>query len=64
MKAYKCDRCGKLYELTNKERVIRSTCVYGVHDSFGNFLDLCGKCFDELQEWAIVYKEVESEGES
>ena len=61
MKAYKCDRCGKLYEIKSNRR--DRGIIYDVIDNFPgkSDLDLCDKCFDELQEWMTVYKETESE---
>lgn len=65
MEAYKCDRCGKLYELTPEQIKMRNRGVnYGIHNSFNSYnLDLCDKCFDELQEWMTVYWNNTSESE-
>lgn len=62
MEAYKCDRCGKLYELSPKQTVMRRNGVnYGVYNSLNNYhLDLCEKCFYELQEWMTVCIEAEN----
>lgn len=54
MKAYKCDRCGKLFEGYDYQS---STC--------GRSLDLCPSCNVELQKWLTNDTErVESEGMS
>jgi len=63
MKAFKCDRCGKLYELTSEQAEKRTRGVnYGIYNSLNNYyLDLCNKCFYELQEWMAVYSDDTSE---
>jgi len=61
MKAYKCDRCGKFYELTydqNRKRIRDNK--FQVCDST-HCLDFCDECLDDLQEWMPVHKEAESE---
>lgn len=50
-KAYKCDRCGELFESYKFQKtseffnITRNPCMSG------NCLDLCPKCNAELQEW-------------
>lgn len=57
MKAYKCDRCGKLF----KEYKYQGTSEFFNITSNPNFssscLDLCPKCNAELQEWVVNGKE-------
>lgn len=60
MKAYKCDRCGALYEqdwgITGRYYITRNPmCV--------NCLDLCPKCDKELQAWFNEFVEEEGEEE-
>ena len=60
MKAYKCDRCGKLFETyklqgtSNFFNITRNPCMSG------NCLDLCPSCNAELQAWVSDDKEQES----
>lgn len=48
MQAYKCDRCGELFE---------RPCYYNIrinvdcHPYEDNYLDLCDKCQFELEKW-------------
>ena len=62
MKAFKCDRCNTLYEPTkgqgrcNRYNITNNPFVNGC-------LDLCDKCFNELQEWMAVYSDVAAESE-
>ena len=57
MKAYKCDRCGKLFEKYKNQgtseffNITRNPCITG------NCLDLCPNCNAELQEWVANDKE-------
>ena len=57
MKAYKCDRCGKLFEkykyqgTSNFFNITLNPCTSG------NLLDLCPNCNAELQEWVANGKE-------
>lgn len=52
MRAYKCDRCGKLFEKYKDQgtpmffNITRNQCAIG-----NSLLDLCPNCNDELQEW-------------
>lgn len=68
MRAYKCDRCGKLFEKYDLQgtfsflNITRNPCMSG------NCLDLCPDCNAELQEWVKNGKDEdllpqESEGE-
>ena len=56
MRAYKCDRCGKLFEKYNCQgtanffSITRNPCMSGC-------LDLCPNCNAELQEWVANDKE-------
>lgn len=63
MKAYKCDRCGKLFEGYDYQGT--RGVFYGItrHPSLsGNDLDLCPNCNAELQEWVANNKvQVESD---
>lgn len=62
MQAMKCDRCGGYYNLTNDEldnfaiRIFRVNIQNKGADSKvvyhqGGQIDLCPKCFNELNEW-------------
>ena len=62
MRAFKCDRCGKLYEGYESEYVINSDdysqiTISGNGFSFCNDqqflygLDLCQDCFSDLMKW-------------
>jgi hypothetical protein len=57
MRAYKCDRCGKLFEKYKNQwtseffNITRNPCMSG------NCLDLCPNCNAELQEWVANGKE-------
>lgn len=57
MRAYKCDRCGKLFEKYKYQgtseffHITRNPCMTG------NCLDLCPNCNSELQEWVANDKE-------
>lgn len=46
MKAYKCDRCGDLYE-----GFTQSVTDYVVYKSNDNYLDFCPKCQKKLNEF-------------
>jgi len=54
--AYKCDRCGKLYEkyLTPRRyiEITHDLHPYGIHT-----LDLCDECQAELLKWLEPYTE-------
>lgn len=67
MKAYKCDRCGKLFEKYEGQGTRMFYAITTDLCSSGNGLDLCPKCNDELQEWvdkfAIIKADKESEME-
>ena len=58
MKAYKCDRCGKLFEKYEGQGTRKFYNITTDPCSIGYCLDLCFKCNDELQEWV---RKVESE---
>jgi len=53
MRAYKCDRCGKLFEKYKGQgtseffNITRNPCMSG------NCLDICPNCNAELQEWIV-----------
>jgi hypothetical protein len=57
MKAYKCDRCGKLYEKYKNQGTSQFFNITCNPCTSGNLLDLCPKCNAELQEWVANYKE-------
>lgn len=57
MKAYKCDRCGKLFEnkIASREYLITKANL-----TIRNcWLDLCEDCQDRLDNWMNIYKESE-----
>lgn len=65
-KAYKCDRCGKLYELEPGGRVtfdggpvvllaVGSNDLYSVHSPF----DICARCAVDFIYW---WKDVKKDG--
>lgn len=63
MKAYKCDRCGVLFEdyINRKSREI-----YNITENpnmTGRCLDLCKTCSDELQEWVGAFIKIKAESE-
>ena len=51
MKAYKCDRCDKLFEEYEGQGTRRFYNITTDPCSSGHCLDLCPKCNDELQKW-------------
>jgi len=57
MKAYKCDRCGKLFEKYKNQgtaeffNITRTPCIAS------SCLDLCPNCNAELQKWMANDKE-------
>lgn len=63
MNAFKCDRCGKLFERYLEMdsdkicRIVPNTSTTRIH-----YLDLCKDCNDELQDWVNAFKKKE-EGE-
>ena len=60
MVAYKCDRCGKFFEVHKREKDgFYITSHLGLSNSF---YDLCPTCNNELKEWFdIAPRRVESE---
>lgn len=50
-KAYKCDRCGKLYESYKYQKTSEFFNITRTPNISGNCLDLCPKCNAELQSW-------------
>lgn len=48
MRAFKCDRCGKFYIL-NFDQHAEEDFYFKVVDNISE-VDLCDKCFNELQE--------------
>lgn len=50
-KAYKCDRCGKLFEKYNFQGTSEFYHVTRNPNFSCDCLDLCPKCNAELQEW-------------
>ena len=61
MKAYKCDRCGNLFEKYAGQGTRRFYSVTRDPCSSGNCLDLCPKCNDELQEWVDKFITIEAD---
>lgn len=59
MKAYKCDRCGNLYERKVKPNIT----IYKYVPFCDTRLDLCHKCQDTLENWLNEFKPKESEQE-
>lgn len=57
MKAYKCDRCGKLFEGYNYQGTREFYSITRNPYASGNCLDLCPDCNAELQEWVANDKE-------
>lgn len=51
MKAYKCDRCGKLFEKYKNQGTFDFFNVTRNPKFSDNCLDLCPNCNAELQEW-------------
>lgn len=58
MKAFKCDRCKKFYVLNfdQLKRDAEEDFYFKVVDNISE-VDLCDKCFNELQEWMAVYSD-------
>ena len=51
MKAYKCDRCGQLFESKARWR-------YLITNNVNNgYFDLCEDCQNELNKWVDKFKE-------
>ena len=63
MKAFKCDRCGKFYDLKFEQIKSRAEdfCFKIVDDI--SEIDLCDKCFNEFQEWMTVYSDDKAKSE-
>lgn len=63
MRAYKCDRCGVLFE----DYVSRKSAeIYNITTNpnmTGRCLDLCKTCSDELQEWVDAFVKIKAESE-
>ena len=61
MRAYKCDRCGQLFENKNlkgiKFHITTDLC------STGGGLDLCNDCSKELQKWMKTGVKIEADKE-
>lgn len=53
MDAYKCDRCGKLYERETHRRFIEIT--HDLHPYETKILRLCDDCQNELLKWLEPY---------
>ena len=51
MKAYKCDRCGKLFEKYDGQGTRRFYSITTDLCRTGCYLDLCPNCNAELQAW-------------
>ena len=63
MRAFKCDRCGMLFEdYINR----KSAEIYNITTNpcmTGYCLDLCKICSDELQEWVDAFNKIKAESE-
>lgn len=57
MKAYKCDRCGKLFEKYKYQGTSEFFTITRNPYMSGDYLDLCPNCNAELQEWVANDKE-------
>ena len=57
MKAYKCDRCGKLFERYKNQGTSEFFNITRNPNFSNDYLDLCPKCNAELQEWVANKKE-------
>lgn len=64
MKAYKCDRCGNLFETYKGQGTARFFNITRNPSYTGQCLDLCPKCNAELQSWIGVNNDKESENEN
>lgn len=62
MNAFKCDRCGKLFE-DYSERKFEGNyrIIPNKNGGFARQLDLCKNCNDELQDWANAFKKKEEQ---
>lgn len=55
--AYKCDRCGKIYEPSDfkdkdKETILIAVAFRdAVEDDYGDLMDICPQCSSELLCW-------------
>ena len=47
-KAFKCDRCGTLYE---KKKVSRKIVIHSNEQPFTQTKDVCDKCLASFYEW-------------
>lgn len=63
MKAYKCDRCGKLFEKYEFQGTISFYNISTNPNMTGCCLDLCKNCNDELQEWVDAFTKIKAESE-
>lgn len=61
MKAYKCDRCGKLFEPYKYQKTSNFLNITRNPNITGDCLDLCPNCNAELQEWVANGKKGEEE---
>lgn len=56
MNAYKCDRCGKLYEKQEKSSIFNVTKkIFVLGTAYQQ--DLCSECAKSLEEWWKTGKE-------
>lgn len=63
MRAYKCDRCGKLFEEYKGQGTADFFNISRNPHMSDNCLDLCPNCNAELQEWVAKDKVVREYGE-
>ncbi len=62
MKAYKCDRCGKLFERYDGQGTPKFFNILCIPTAINTMLDLCPDCNSELQKWvADGKKQAQSE---
>lgn len=62
MNAFKCDRCGKLFEDYQERKMEGNYRIIPNKNGFAHSLDLCKDCNSSLQDWANAFKKKE-EGE-
>ena len=57
MKAYKCDRCGSLYENYSHKRIW----ITDIFHATAGIKDLCSECQKKLEKWFFQESEVEDD---
>lgn len=61
MRAFKCDRCGALYEDYLNRKSAEIYHITTTPNMTGGCLDLCKTCSDKLQKWVDGFVKEESE---